>query len=142
MREVYPAQLSAYLADPLIMTKFKTNPELGAVRQQYATAMKNLKKMADGGVRIVLGTNSGSPDTYPGYFELREMITMVEAGIQPMDVIKAATSVPAAFLGNNDHEVIAVGEVADFLAMHNSPMDIMTNIKDVSSLYLKGAVVE
>ena len=104
--------------------------------------MKNLKKMADGGVRIVLGTNSGSPDTYPGYFEVREMISMVEAGMQPMDVIKAASSVPAAFLGDNDHGVIAVGKVADFLAMPNSPLDKMTNIKDVGSLYLKGAEVE
>ena len=142
MREVYPAQLSAYLADQVTMNKFKRNPELGALRQQYATAMKNLKKMADGGVRIVLGTNSGSPDTYPGYFELREMISMVEAGMQPMDVIKAATSVPAAFLGDNDHGVIAVGKVADFLAMPNSPLDKMTNIKDVGSLYSKGAEVE
>ncbi|PYR69108.1 MAG: hypothetical protein DMG20_08100, partial [Acidobacteria bacterium] len=142
MREVYPAQLSAYLADQVTMNKFKRNPELGALRQQYATAMKNLKKMADGGVRIALGTNSGSPDTYPGYFELREMISMVEAGMQPMDVIKAATSVPAAFLGDNDHGVIAVGKVADFLAMPNSPLDKMTNIKDVGSLYVKGAEVE
>src|SRR6058998_2041692 len=75
-KNVFPAQLSAYLADQVTMNKFKRNPELGALRQQYATAMKNLKKMADGGVRIVLGTNSGSPDTYPGYFELREMISM------------------------------------------------------------------
>src|SRR2546426_11684988 len=70
------------------------------------------------------------------------MISMVEAGMQPMDVIKAATSVPAAFLGNNDHGVIAVGKVADFLAMPNSPLDKMTNIKDAGSLYLKGAEVE
>src|SRR5438034_3829866 len=70
------------------------------------------------------------------------MISMVEAGMQPMDVIKAATSVPAAFLGDNDHGVIAVGKVADFLAMPNSPLDKMTNIKDVGSLYVKGAEVE
>jgi len=142
MREVYPAQLSAYLADPVTMNKFKRNPELGALRQQYSTAMKNLKKMADGGVKIALGSNSGSPDTYPGYFELREMIAMVEAGMQPMDVIKAATSVPAAFLGDNEHGTLAVGKVADFLAMPNSPIEKMTNIKDVGSLYLKGGEVE
>src|SRR5207245_5061238 len=123
MREVYPAQLSAYLADPVTRNKFKRNPELGALRQQYATAMKNLKKMADGGVRIAFGTNSGTPDTYRGYFELREMITMVEAGIQPMDVIKAATSVPAAFLGDNDHGVIATRKLAHFLPMPNRPTE-------------------
>ena len=142
MREVYPAQLSAYLADPVTMNKFKRNPELGALRQQYATAMKNLKKLAAGGVKIALGSNSGSPDTYPGYFELREMITMVEAGMEPMDVIKAATSEGAAILGDKDHGSIAVGKVADFLAMPNSPLEKMTNIKDVGSLYLKGAEVE
>ncbi len=142
MREVYPAQLSAYLADPVTMNKFKRNPELGALRQQYATAMKNLKKMADGGVKIALGTGSGSPDTYPGYFELRELIAMAEAGMQPMDVIKAATSVPAEFLGDKDHGVIAVGKAADFLAMPNSPLEKMINIKDVGVLYLKGAETE
>ena len=142
MREVYPAQLSAYLADPVTMNKFKRNPELGALRQQYATAMKNLKKMADGGVKIALGTGSGSPDTYPGYFELRELIAMAEAGMQPMDVIKAATSVPAEFLGDKDHGVIAVGKTADFLAMPNSPLEKMINIKDVGVLYLKGAETE
>ena len=59
--------------------------------------------------------DSGAPDTYPGYFESREMIAMVDAGIPPADVIKAATSVPAAFLGDNDHGTLAVGKVADFL---------------------------
>src|SRR5438105_166208 len=142
MREVYPAQLSAYLSDTVTMNKFKRNPELGALRQQYSTAVKNLKKMAAGGVKIALGTNSGSPDTYPGYFDLREMITMVEAGMEPMDVIKAATSVAAGILGDNDHGTIAVGKAADFLAMPNSPLEKMTNIKDVGSLYLKGAEVE
>src|SRR5438105_4528796 len=142
MREAYPPQLSAYLSDQVTMNKFKRNPELGALRQQYATAVKNLKKLSDGGVKIALGTGSGSPDTYPGYFELRELIAMTEAGMQPMDVIKAATSVPAEFLGDKDHGVIAVGKVADFLAMPNSPLEKMINIKDVGSLYLQGAEVE
>ena len=142
MREVYPAQLSAYLTDPVTTNKFKRNPDLAALRQEYATALKNLKKLSDGGVRIALGSNSGAPDTYPGYFESREMIAMVEAGMQPVDVIKAATSVPAAFLGDNDHGTLAVGKVADFLAMPNSPLEKMTNIKDVGSLYLKGGETE
>jgi hypothetical protein len=70
------------------------------------------------------------------------MIAMAEAGMQPMDVIKAATSVPAAFLGDKDHGTIALGKTADFLAMPNSPLEKMINIKDVGSLYLQGAEVE
>src|SRR5437868_5340460 len=142
MREVYPAQLSAYLMDTVTVNKFKRNENLGALRQAYTTATKNLKKLADGGVKIALGTNSGSPDTYPGYFEAREMIAMADAGMDPAAVIKAATVVPAAFLGDNDHGTIAVGKAADFLAMGNNPLEKMSYIKDIGSLYLRGAEVE
>src|SRR5207249_1796048 len=142
MREVYPAQLSAYLSDQVTMNKFKRNPELGALRQQYATAVKNLKKLSDGGVTIALGTNSGAADTYPGYFELREMIAMADAGMQPMDVIKAATSAPAAVLGLKGLGTIAVGKTANFLAMPNNPLEKMSNVKDVGSLYINGSEQE
>jgi imidazolonepropionase-like amidohydrolase len=142
MREVYPAQLAGYLADQVSINKFKRNPELGALRQQYETALKNLKKLSGGGVKIALGTNSGSADTYPGYFELREMIAMADAGMSPMDVIKAATSVPAEVMGLQDMGTFAVGKNADFLSMPNSPLEKMANIKDLGQLYLSGSEQE
>src|SRR5439155_17198884 len=142
MREVYPPQLSAYLSNTVIMNKFKRNPELGGLRQQYSTATKNLKKLSDGGVKIALGTNSGAADTYPGYFELREMIAMADAGMKPLDVITASTSTPAAVLGIADLGAIAVGKTAHFLAMPNNPLEKMSNIKDVGYLFLNGAEQE
>jgi imidazolonepropionase-like amidohydrolase len=142
MREVYPAGLSGYLMNDVVVNRFKRNPELGAYREAYAMAVKNLKKLADGGVKIALGTNSGAADTYPGYFELREMIAMADAGMQPMEVIKSATSIPAAILGANDLGVLAVGKTADFLAMPASPLDKMSNIKDVGILYVNGSEQE
>jgi imidazolonepropionase-like amidohydrolase len=139
MREVYPAQLTGYLMDQVIVNRFKRNAELPAYRQAYATAVKNLKALSAGGVKIALGTNSGAADTYPGYFELREMIAMAdEAGMQPMDVIKAATFVPASVLGLNDLGTLAVGKTADFVAMPNNPLEKMSNIKDIGLLYVNG----
>ena len=142
MREVYPAQLLGYLADPVSINKFKRLPDLADLRQQYATAQKNLKKLSSGGVKIALGTNSGAADTYPGYFELREMVAMADAGMQPMEIITAATSTPAAVLGLSDLGTIAVGKTADFLSMPNNPLEKMSNIKDVGMLYLNGAEQE
>jgi len=142
MREVYPAKLAGYLLDDVVINRFKRNSELDALRQQYAMATKNLKRLADGGVKIALGTNSGSADTYPGYFELREMIAMAGAGMQPMDVIKAATSTPAEGLGLSDLGTIAVGKTAHFLAMDESPLEDMTNIKNLGTLYLGGSEQE
>jgi imidazolonepropionase-like amidohydrolase len=142
MREVFPARLSGYLMDDVVVNRFKRNPEIGAYRQAYAIAVTNLKKLADGGVKIALGTNSGAPATYPGYFELREMIAMADAGMQPMDVIKSATSIPASIIGANDLGVLAVGKTADFLAMPASPLEKMSNIKDVGLLFVNGSEQE
>jgi hypothetical protein len=142
MREVYPAQLMGYLLDPVSINKYKRLPDLGELRSQYATAVKNLKKLSAGGVKIALGTDSGAAATYPGYFELREMMLMADAGMAPMDVIKAATSTPAAILGLNDLGTIAVGKTGDFLSMPNNPLDKMSNVKDIGMLYLNGSEQE
>jgi imidazolonepropionase-like amidohydrolase len=142
MREVYPARLSGYLMDAVVVNRFKRNPDLSAYRSAHAMAIKNLKKLADGGVKIALGTNSGAADTYPGYFELREMIAMADAGMQPMDVIKSATSIPAAIIGANDLGTLVVGKTANFLAMPNNPLEKMSNIKDVGILYVNGSEQE
>jgi len=142
MREVYPAQLAGYLADPITINRFKRNSELANYRQQYQTATKNLKKLSDAGVKIALGTNSGSSDTYPGYFELREMIAMSEAGMTPVDVIKAATSVSAEILGLTDLGTIAVGKTGDFVTLPNNPLDKMSDIKDIGFLILNGSQQE
>jgi imidazolonepropionase-like amidohydrolase len=142
MREVFPGRLVGYLLDDVVVNRFKRNPEVGTYRQAYATSVKNLKKLSDGGVKIALGTNSGAANTYPGYFELREMIAMADAGMQPMEVIKSATSIPAAIIGANDLGVLAVGKAGTFLAMPASPLDKITNIKDVGVLYVNGSVQE
>jgi imidazolonepropionase-like amidohydrolase len=142
MREVYPAQLAGYLLDQVSINRYKRLPDLTNLREQYATAQKNLKKLSAGGVKIALGTNSGAAATYPGYFELREMIAMADAGMAPNEVIKAATSVPASILGMNDYGAIAVGKAADFLSMPNNPLEKMSNIKDIGMLYLNGSEQE
>ena len=140
MREVYPPQLLGYLNDQFTVDKFLRDPELASYRQQYALASKNLKRLSSGGVKIVLGTNSGAANTYPGYFELREMIAMADAGMSPMDVIKSATSASSEALGLTDLGTIAVGKTGDFLALPAGvdPLAKIADIKDLGQLYLDG----
>ncbi len=142
MREVYPGNLSAYLSDPVIMNKFRRNPQIGTFRQEFATASKNLKTLADAGVPIAMGSGSGLIDTFPGYFEHRELELMVNAGISPMDAIKAATSVSAAVLGVNDHGVLAAGKKGNFIVYSSNPLEAITNSKDIESVYINGHLLD
>ncbi len=142
MKEVYPASLSAYLADEVTVNKFKRDPNLAEYRKYFETAKKNLKKMADAGVTIAMGTDSGTKDTFPGYFEHRELELMVAAGMSPTDVIKAATVTGAAVLGMKDNGALAVGKYADFIVLGTNPLEKITNSKDIATIYRHGAQVE
>jgi len=138
MREVYPAQLTAFLVDETVIGKIKRDPNLSKFREQYATAVKNLKKMADGGVRIALGTDSGIANTFTGYFEHRELELMEAAGMTPSDVVKAATSTPAAILGMADNGTLAVGKNASFLILTANPLEKARNSREIYKIYVNG----
>jgi imidazolonepropionase-like amidohydrolase len=142
MREVYPAQLSAYLADTVTVNRFNRNPDLAALRQQFATAKRNLKKLSDGGVKIALGTDSGSPDTYPGYFELRELVLMADAGMSPANIIKAASANSAEALGLKDQGTLVVGKKGDFFVLSSNPLEKIENAKEISVIYMNGAELD
>jgi len=142
MREAYPAELSAYLADSVFVGKIKRDPNVGKYREQYAIAEKNLKKLFDGGVKIGFGTASGSPNTFPGYFEHRELELMVKAGMSIEDAIKTATSVSAELMGIKDGGTIATGKRADFLVLSSNPLEKITNSKEIQTMYLNGQQTE
>ena len=81
----------------------ESKPQPVDYNQSFASSTDNSRpamsnpdeQSTGGGVKVALGTDSGTPDTYPGYFELRELALMGETGMAPGDVIKAATSTPA-----------------------------------------------
>jgi imidazolonepropionase-like amidohydrolase len=142
IKEVYKSGLSAYLSDPVTVNRFKRNPQLAAYRQQFATASRNLKKLADSGVTIAFGTGSGLPETLPGYFEHHELELMVAAGLTPTDAIKAATGTAAAVLGQTDSGILAAGKKAHFMILGGDPLEAIKNTKLVDEVYFNGKKVD
>ena len=63
------------------------------------TAERNLKKLADAGVTIVMGTDSGATAArFEGYFEHLEMQMMADSGMTPKQILLSATGAPARAL--------------------------------------------
>ena len=78
------------------------------------TAKENLKRLADAGVRIGYGTDSGVLTRFEGFGEHMELQLMVEAGMTPAQVITAATKSSAEFLGQQkDLGTLEQGKWAD-----------------------------
>ena len=96
--------------------------------------------MADGGVRIAFGTDSGgAPSRFfiQGYYEHREMELMVQAGLTPMQVIQAFSKNSAEALRiDKDYGALGRGKVADLLVLQKNPLDNIANMRSIEAIYL------
>ena len=98
---------------------------------------RNLKKMSTAGVRIVVGTDGNTP--YAPHIEMEDMVA---AGMTPMQVLTAATRNGAQFLRMNDVGTLEANKSADFLVLDANPLDNITNTRKISSVYLRGAMID
>jgi imidazolonepropionase-like amidohydrolase len=61
--------------------------------------MANAKRLSDAGVLLAAGTDSPYPGDYYGEGLHRELELLVEAGLTPLQAIRAATATNADILG-------------------------------------------
>jgi len=103
----------------------------------YGIQARNLAKLNAAGVRLTLGTDGNRP-----WGPHEEMEDMVVAGMTPMQVIVAATRNSAGFVGMSDAGTLEMGMSADFIVLDANPLDDITNTRRISSVILRGAVVD
>jgi len=111
-------------------------------RQNYAILQNSLAKLNAAGARIILGCDTGLEDHFFGYAEQKELELMVEAGMTPAQVIVAATSRAAEFVGLADRGSLAPGKRADFLVLDANPLDDIRNTRRIAKMYLAGVEVD
>jgi imidazolonepropionase-like amidohydrolase len=90
------------------------------------------------GVPIMAGTDANDTMIVPGFSMHRELGLLRQAGLSPMDVLRAATSVPAAYLGRSDLGGIARGKEADLLLLDANPLDSIANTARVFAVVANG----
>jgi imidazolonepropionase-like amidohydrolase len=134
-------EVLATLASPEYQKKMAADPN----RHRYPIAgeieMKNLKILADAGVRYGFGTDTGVPGRFHGFFEHVELTRMVEAGLTPMQAIVSATGSAAEFLGAKELGTLEAGKWADFVVLQRDPLADINNSRTIESVYIAGGKV-
>ena len=122
------------------------NPQRALFKAGFEMNKINLKKLSDGGVRIALGTDSGgAADRFfiQGYSEHREMELMVQSGLTPMQVIQSFSKGASEALGiEKEFGTLAKGKAADLLVLDKNPLDSITNMHTIQTIYLGGKKFE
>lgn len=133
-------------APPAVIARMKqANHDAATVertREQYGILQRSLAKLARANAKIILGSDTGLEDHLFGMAEQRELESMARAGMTPMQVIVAATSRPAEYLGLDRMGTLTVGKEADFLVLDGDPLADITNAQRISKIFMKGAEVD
>jgi imidazolonepropionase-like amidohydrolase len=113
-----------------------------AARGRYEILQGSLAKLNKAGARIILGPDTGLEDHLFGYAEQRELEEMVNAGMRPAEVIVAATSRTAEYLGLRDMGRLAAGMQADFIVLGANPLDDIRNTRRIEAVYFDGRALD
>ena len=125
--------------DPAFQEAMRNDANGKWYKEHLPVAMRNLKKVYDAGVPVVMGTDTGPAYRFQGYFEHLELEYMVKAGLTPMQAIVSATSTPARLLKASDQfGSLTAGKWADFVVLGANPLDNIANTRKVESVWIAG----
>ena len=93
------------------------------------------------GVKVAVGSDFGGYG-YSPELNARELASLIEAGMTPMQAIQAATRVGAELLGWDDRlGTVEAGKLADLIAVDGNPLEDIAELESVDFVMLGGKVV-
>jgi imidazolonepropionase-like amidohydrolase len=130
----------------LRMTKdaSKTPAEEWTKRRETVRREKALvEKMERAGVALLAGTDDANPYVFPGFSLHDELAMLVEAGLTPLEALRAATVNPAKFFGREKElGTIEKGKLADLVLLDADPLADIHNTGKINAVVFDGRLLE
>jgi imidazolonepropionase-like amidohydrolase len=99
--------------------------------------------MYDGGVQMVVGTDTPTPWIVPGASVHDEMRLLAEAGIPPLAILRMATMNAArALRSEREFGSIRPGLRADLVVLNRDPIADIANTRAIELVMQNGAIQE
>ncbi len=122
-------------------TFYWKNPPTAAQRARYQQVRNRMvKAIVDSGGEVMAGSDGPGGLMSYGWMLHRELQALVAAGLTPYQALRAATVVPAAWLGVSDEQgTIQVGKRADMLLLSANPLTDIANTQSIVGVVAGGA---
>ena len=105
-----------------IFDRWTSNDEAEAA-QVYRRWMEFVRLYVGEGGHLAVGADSGGPFQVFGFQTVREMELLLEAGLTPLEVVRAATQEGARVLQEPRMGTLRAGYAADLLIVDENPLD-------------------
>ncbi len=127
-------------------------PDLNSPRNQMMQAImaplqantpRMLSMLKDADVPIVAGTDLGNSFLIPGHSLHTEMELLVDAGLTPLDALRAATLTPSkVFAPERQTGRIKSGYEADLILLDRDPLVDISNTRSIRQVVLRGSLID
>jgi imidazolonepropionase-like amidohydrolase len=107
------------------------------------TAAENLRRVQRHGITIAAGSDAGNIGTLHGPALHRELESMVEAGLTPMQALLAATRGGArAMQRMHDLGGLKAGKLADLVVLDGDPLANISNTQNIAHVVKNGVIFD
>lgn len=113
---------------------------LPMLRARYSFQVEMVRALHRAGVRVMVGSDAIGPGWVPGWAGQEELRILVhDVGMTPYEALRAATVVPAAFLGvAGEVGTIAPSRRADLLLLGANPLLDIANAERIAGVMVRG----
>jgi hypothetical protein len=112
-------------------------------RAMFSKRLAQVATMHRAGVHILTGTDAPLRNSPPGFGLHEEMSLLVQGGMSPFDVIRAATIEPARYLGMLESTgTIAPGKRADLVLLAGNPLLDIRQTRRIVAVVADGRLID
>jgi imidazolonepropionase-like amidohydrolase len=115
------------------------NFDAAAAMQEVENRMRILEALHEGGVPILMGTDSPQIFSVPGFSLIRELERMQDAGMSNYEILKTGTYNVGEYFNSRDaFGTVAVGRRADLVLLQGNPLADLQNLTRRDGVMLRG----
>lgn len=104
-----------------------------------ANRSRILRALHEGGVKILMGTDSPQQFSVPGFSSHRELLFMRDAGMSPYEILKSGTvNVGQYFAKKDSFGTIESGKRADLVLLNANPLTDIRNVEKIEGVMVRG----
>ena len=108
--------------------------------QVYLRGLELTGMAHEKGVKVLAGSDSLDPYSFPGLSLHDELSELVKAGLSPAAALRAATMTAAEYFSlEADYGSVAPGKLADLVFLNSNPLEDIGNTRDIRAVFFNGA---
>jgi len=139
--DLVPGRLRDFWPIYLKRTGCPQGGQLEDRRREFNKFQELTGKLFRAGVPLLVGTDSPEPQVPPGFSLHQELEMLVESGLPPAAVLRAATLTNATVLGEKERlGSVSVDKMADIVLLSANPLDDIRNTRRIELVIHSGQV--